>query len=260
MGKLMYSSSAELMTLAEIKMLPKPESQGPHHHPYPFFDYITDVKDAMELQGMMVMSEEYALQHDGQQLFGVLEVEVPGITDVEDKEWKLLVGIRGSHDRTVSRGLVIGSQIMVCDNLCFSGAISLRTKQTTHVEERIPDLIHEAVSQIPKLAKIQNSKLDQYKGVELRTPWKEKALVELFREGALSGNQLPIAIQELFNPSYEEHGEFDGTVYGLMQACTQALKPTGTAHNPATAADRSIKLSKHLDRLAGTESLDMEAS
>ena len=68
MGKLMYSDSAELITLAEIKMLPKPVSIGPHHHPYPFFDYITDVKDAMELEGMVIMNEEYVLQHEGQQL------------------------------------------------------------------------------------------------------------------------------------------------------------------------------------------------
>ena len=259
MGKLMYSKSAELMTLAQIKMLPKPEAQGPHHHPYPFFDYITDVKDAMELEGMVIVSEEYALQHEGQQLFGVLEVELPGEEKDEDPEWKLLIGVRGSHDQSISRGLVIGSQICVCDNLSFSGNISLKTKQTTYVEARMPDLIRAAVKEIPHLAVVQAAKFEHYKKAKLTEPWVELALVNMFRAGAFSGHQLSIAIRELDKPTYEEHNKYEGTVYGLMQACTQALKPTGDAHNPALAADRAIIVSRHMDMLAGTVDLEVEA-
>nr|MBS0019438.1 hypothetical protein [Gammaproteobacteria bacterium] len=49
-----------------------------------------------------------------------------------------MVGLRGSYDQTLPRGLAVGSRVFVCDNLAFSGEVTIKTKQTTFIGQRLP--------------------------------------------------------------------------------------------------------------------------
>ena len=111
MGQLLYSTANT--THAEIAQLATPPAMGRFHHPYSFDSYISDIKQGLEVNDLIVNDEEFEISPNGQQLFGALEVSVKTGQLITGEEWKLLVGLRGSHDQSIPRGLTLGSQVMV---------------------------------------------------------------------------------------------------------------------------------------------------
>jgi hypothetical protein len=52
-----------------------------------------------------------------------------------------VVGIRNSHDKAFAAGIIAGAQVLVCDNLCFSGEILLARKHTGHIHYDLPVMV-----------------------------------------------------------------------------------------------------------------------
>ena len=253
MSNLLYSTAN--INHNELNLLPIPEALGNRHHPYGFGKYVTDIKDAVDMQGLVVVNEEFEVSPNGNQLFGALEVAIQEGELITAKDWKLLIGLRGSHDQSIQRGLSLGSQVMVCSNLCFSGSIgSINTKQTTNIESRIPILLKHSLELVPELAHNQEAQYDKYKQFELNPRHGDAALIELFRRGAFSGAQLTRAVHEWDTPTYIEHTQFDAgtdtrSLWRLFNACTQSLKPTGNVNNSVLVAQRSKTISQFMDEI-----------
>lgn len=232
---LLYSQAN--ISRGELNLLPTPEALGRFHQPYGFGDYVDTVHESLDLLGLEVRGQEYEVTHDNNRLFGALEVGLKEGDLITSDEWKVLVGLRGSHDQSVQRGLVIGSQILVCSNLCFSGNIAnIATKQTTNIGSRLPRLIRNAVDQIPELAHLEQQRFDSYKALEVKPRVGDAGLVELYRRGAFTNAQLARAIHEWEEPAFEEHTHADpGAVvrsgWRLFNAATEALKPATASSN-----------------------------
>ena len=237
---LLYSQAN--ITRNELNLLPTPESLGRFHQPLGFGEYVDNVHESLDLLGLEVRNEEYEVVHDNNRLFGALEVGLKEGDLITSDEWKVLVGLRGSHDQSVPRGLVIGSQILVCSNLCFSGNIAnISTKQTTNIRTRLPNLIRNAVDHIPELAHLEEQRFDAYKTWELKPRVGDAGLVELYRRGAFTNAQLARAINEWETPTYEEHTHADPGAttrsgWRLFNAATEALKPATASSNSDTNA------------------------
>jgi len=255
MGQLLYSN--ENITRNEIDLLPVPQALGRFHHPYSFGQYIDDIENALDLNGLVIANQEFELAGEGQRLFGALEVQAKDGELITADDWKLLVGLRGSHDQSVQRGLALGSQVLVCSNLCFSGSIgTVNTKQTTNIESRIPALLRQSLDLVPELAYQQERTFDAYKEFEVKPRIGDAFLVEAHRRGALSAAQLGRAIHEWDQPAYEEHAQYDAgtgtrSAWRLLNASTEALKPTGSQHNPVLVQQRSEIVSSFLDEVVG---------
>ena len=232
MSHLMYNPSNEVRhTLASLATLETPPARGTHHHPYSFHDYASTVIEAIPQAGLIVQDAEFAVSNNGDRMFGLVQLK----TERDDLTWN--IGLRGSHDQRISRGLVAGESIMVCSNLMFSGSIALRTKQTTNIEKRIGGLVIDAVQQMPHYFEEEETMIDRLKDTVIRDAWANAALVEVYKNGGLSSSQLGTAIDEWNEPSFD-HGA-DLNAWRLEQACTQALKPTGNNVNMGLVADRS---------------------
>jgi hypothetical protein len=249
----MYNPSNEdLMNRTDLHLLPTPPKLGRFHQPYAFGDYVDHVTKALNDMGVTVAQEEYAVSKDNMKMFGSMEIRPMEGELIKATDWKLLVGIRGSHDQSIARGLVLGSQVMVCSNLCFHGNLGhLRTKQTTNIEGRIRTLIRQSVHHIPAMAERQDAVFDMYKEKRLSMYRAEAALVEMFRRGGLSGNQLAVAVSEWDKPTYEEHAENKGSAWQLFNAATQALKPTGQNVNMNLVSQRSEIVSNVVNEFVG---------
>ena len=232
---LLYSQ--ENINRNELNLLPTPEALGRFHQPLGFGEYVDDVYESLDLLGLEVRNEEFEVTHDNNRLFGALEVGLKEGDLITSEEWKVLVGLRGSHDQSVQRGLVIGSQILVCSNLCFSGNIAnINTKQTTNIRSRLPSLIRNAVEYIPELAHLEEQRFDAYKHLELKPRVGDAGLVELYRRGAFTNAQLARAINEWEEPSYDAHtfadaGAVTRSGWRLFNAATEALKPATESSN-----------------------------
>jgi hypothetical protein len=154
---LLYSTHEDRpVSRSQLAMIPTPPPRGPRHRPYPFGSYVEDVHEALDRVGITVAEEEYAVTKDHQRMFGMMEIEASNPLEGElitADEWRLELGLRGSHDQRTGRGLVLGDKVMVCSNLQFFGSLAdFSTKQTTNISSRLPGLIRDAVLRIPQMA------------------------------------------------------------------------------------------------------------
>jgi hypothetical protein len=244
---LLYNPSDEaLLTLPEIMQLPIPESRGRFHRPFSFGDYLSSIFQSLEKHHVTHNHSEFAVSKDGNRLFGLIEVR----SDVSET-WTTNIGVRASHDQSVSRGMVFGSRVLVCSNLCFHGELGeVRTKQTVHMDTRIDTLVDRSIEKLAPAIEFRADKFDRYQRMETTPSQGDNHLVNLYRHGAFSPSQLGKALNEWDEPSYEQHGLFGTSVWQLFNAATEALKPTGQNVNMELVRERSELVSNYMDRLA----------
>ena len=250
---LMYSTANDKpVTLNQLNMVPTPAPRGRFHRPYGFGEYAQEVHHALDRAGIEVRGEEYVVTKDGGSMFGLMEIGAKPLEGelIMAKEWDVTLGLRGSHDQRIGRGLVLGTRTIVCSNLQFSGNIAnFSTRQTTNIAARLPGLIYDAVQQIPQMAERQEKVFEAYHEKQLAPRAGDAALVEIYRRNGLSSAQLGRAVNEWHEPTFEEHAEDGYTAWRLMNSVTQSLKPTGANSNHHTIAQRSEITSKFLDEV-----------
>jgi hypothetical protein len=249
MTALMYSAQDTLITAAELAAVPTPAPLGAFHQPVGFGDYLELIKHRLVRAGIAVSQEEYVLDATGQTFFGCMGLDLEGF---RNEEMTITLGVRGSHNQKVPRGITIGNRVIVCSNLCFSGDIgTMSTKQTTNVWNRLPGLVDGAVARIPQLAQREEDRMDAYKMYALKPRVGDAALVEMTRQGALTSGQLGRAIQEWDRPSFEEHTDSGFSAWRLLNAVTEVQKPTGANVNMDTVRERTSRAVTFLDEVVG---------
>jgi hypothetical protein len=260
MALLLHCGAAHV-THDELAHLPVPDARGSRHAVRPFVDDVDIVLDQFQNIGARVEDTAYGvLTRDGMpaRFFGLIELQLPNVAGSDD--FGLMVGLRGIYDQTLPRGLAVGSRVFVCDNLAFSGEVTIKTKQTTYIGQRLPRLIAQAVDRIPALALAQSAKFDAYRNTTIGQRAGDAMLVELVRRGALAPSQLGVAIAQWDTPSHQEHADLGWSVWRLHNAITQAIKPA----NPERAAvpmtwQRTQVMTRYLDETLGVNPLPMAA-
>ena len=249
-------AGAQHITRADLALLPTPEPLGRHHVIRPVIADVEIIADCLDREGFMISDESFGVsydeKHDPAKFFGVLELRPKSLQGdvITAKEYALDIGIRGSYDQSLGRGMAIGSRVFVCDNLAFSGDITINTKQTTNIGDRIYGMLRDAVSQVAPLAALQDKRFELYHDFEMKPRTGDAALVEMVRLGVLNPSQVGKAIQEWDTPSHEEHAVDGFTVWRLQQAVTEAIKPSNPERPHVMAAwDRTTKMTQFLDKL-----------
>ena len=169
---------------------------------------------------------------------------------MEDQDWTFNIGIRGSHDGRISRGIAFGSNVLVCSNMCFHGDLGVfRTRQTLNVMDRLPSMIDGAIAKIPSMVKENLKRFDGYRTTKMTESDGNNALVHMHRGNILSANQLSTALNEWIEPSHDEHNEDGATLWRLFNAATEAIKPKEGQGNMVTLQNRSHEISNFADTL-----------
>jgi hypothetical protein len=130
-------------TLADLAAVAVPEPSE-SYVPVPYPRLIEEIKQHVPRFGLEVVREEYAPAREGRQMFGVLTC----LNGRPDQDYSLALGVRSSLDRSVAIGLTAGSRLWICDNLAFSGEVTVHRKHTVHVFRDLPDLIYRMLSQV----------------------------------------------------------------------------------------------------------------
>ena len=102
--------------------------------PIPHLALLQVVEKALLERGFTIIEQAHGLTHDQSRYFGLLQV----INNHPGHETHKVVGVRNSHDQTFSAGVVAGSQVLVCDNLCFAGEIQIARKHTPRIMQDLP--------------------------------------------------------------------------------------------------------------------------
>jgi len=252
MSTLLYNSATDNKVERDyLANLQTPAPLGSRHAPYPFHAFATDTVDAIENAGFTIEQEDYAITKDENRMFGLLNVSRPVqprphygddflLAALDKPKWNLLVALRGSHDQSISRGLAIGSRVMVCSNLCFHGDLgNWSSKQTTNIAHRIPEMVRDAVSGLGHAGQRLKVDFDRFNSTEITRDAGDNVLLDIFRSGGFSPSQLGRAVTDWDKCSVEEHTANGRNIWWLFNSATHALKPTGANINHADVERRS---------------------
>lgn len=218
---------------------PKPtESWCPIGHD----ELISSVIDTLGRGGLKVINEAHALWNEGNRYFGSFQME----NGTASKDYALVVGLRNSHDKSFPAGLACGAGVFVCDNLSFTGEVTLARRHTVNIRRDLPRLIQAAVGRLGSLKVKQEERIAAYKERNVTDVEAHDVLVRAVDAGCLPVTRLPSVLAQWRKP---EHVEFaPRTAWSLFNGFTGVYKQIGAA---MALAQRTVPLHGLFDQLAG---------
>jgi uncharacterized protein DUF932 len=219
-------------TKADVASVPVPEPTE-SYHPVPYGRFIEEVELHIPRFGLTVRSSHFALAREGGQMFGVLTCS----NGTPDRDYALAIGVRNSYDRSLAVGLTLGSRVFCCDNLAFSGEVTMHRKHTVNVFRDLPDLIYRMLSQVAAMRKRSDAEIGAMKARELQPTAAHHLMVEAIRSNVLPASRLPKVIEAWEEPVHEEFKP--RTAWSLFNAFTEVSK----ASPPRAQMEGSLRLS-----------------
>ena len=236
------SKLVERVQLNEVE-LPTPTRT---YSPYPHGDFIDLVEDELGQVNLRFGEQAYALNHEGAQMFGA--AEVLGLTPIAEGI-QTIIGFRGSHDKTLTRGLLQGKDVMICDNLEFNGDFVIQLKHTPrNMSSRLRHLVRHLVRGIQDRNDIERVRVGRYREAQVKDHVANHAIIQMLRKGVINTQRVEKVVQEYYEPSHAEHLNSNGdrTIWTLHNAATEALKGVGIS----TLPKRTIALTALMDEVS----------
>jgi hypothetical protein len=217
---------------ADLAAVPVP---GPteSYHPVPYGRFIEEVELHIPRFGLTVQSSAFALAREGGQMFGVLTC----VNGKPAADYTLAIGVRNSYDRSLAVGLTLGSRVFCCDNLAFSGEVTMRRKHTVNVFRDLPDLIYRMLYQVSSMRERTDGEIAAMKVRELQPAAAHHLMVEGIKANVLPASRLPKVIEAWEEPRYEEFTP--RTAWSLFNAFTEVQKGAP----PRAQMEGSLRLS-----------------
>lgn len=190
------------------------------HYPIPHIAFLEQAQDSLLDRGYEITEEHHALGKDGARYFGLLQIQ----NDRVAKDYSIVVGLRNSHDKVFSAGLVLGTRVFVCDNLSFSGEIKLQRSHTKYIWRDLPNLVARATGQLAEARINMDRRIEAYKETQLGEELADHLLVQMVRDRIVVPSKMGEVVKEWDTPSHEEFEEHGKSVWRMHNAATEVLK------------------------------------
>ena len=231
---------AEIATRDQLELVKTPEATNTWT-PIPHTVLIDQVKAALTTETIDVVAEQHALQGDGNNYFGILQVS----NRSRQEDFAYVVGLRNSHVQRYPAGLVVGSRVFVCDNLAFSGEITVTRKHTRYIMRDLQGLVVRAVGFLAERWMDQETRIEAYKGFALTTLRAHDLIIGALDARVITTTQVPRVLSEWREP---RHPEFqDRNAWSFFNAVTEVLKEV----SPFALPQRTQALHGLLDNKTG---------
>jgi len=204
-------------TKADLAAVPVPDPTE-SYHPVPYGRFIEEVELHVPRFGLTVQSSAFALAREGGQMFGVLTC----VNGKPAADYALAIGLRSSYDRSLALSCCSGSRTFVCDNLAFSGEVTMHRKHTVNVFRDLPDLIYRMLSQVSSMRERTDGEIAAMKVRELPPAHAHHLMVEAVKANVLPASRLPKVIEAWEEPKHEEFAP--RTAWSLFNAFTEVQK------------------------------------
>lgn len=178
------------------------------------------VEQTLSGAGLRVVDQTHALWRNGARYFGLLEVRNGENAD----DYGLTVGIRNSHDRRFSASLAIGTRVFVCDNLAFSGEVTLARKHTRFIVDDLPRVVAKSIAALTDQRYTQDARIAAYKSTELVDSQAHDLLIRAIDAKAIPVSAVPDVLTEWRAPRHQEFVDAGRTAWRLFNAFTEAYK------------------------------------
>lgn len=217
------------------------------HHPIAHHSFFELGLQTLHNQGYTINNPKHFLNREGAHYFSMMELYHPDMQTNGSNS--TLCALRNSHDKTFSASLAIGSRVFVCDNLAFSGDVTIARKHTTNIWVDLPEMFEFAVAKIASLQKKQEVRFAEYKRAPLDDATADYLIMESYRRGIINLKRIGKVDEEWRNPS-ADHG--DKSIWRYMNAVTAALRPAST-NQLIQLGDKTIKLNMLLDKFCDVD-------
>lgn len=221
MNSLMLHCGGHVRSRDEVFAVPlPPETES--YVPLPHESLVTRIEKQLAFEGVEIREEKLALAKDGQRLFGLMQVRLPGD---RDRDYGCILGLRNSYDKSCSAGLCIGATVFVCDNLSFHGShITFQRKHTANLLRDLSWIISETIAKLPLLFAAQTRSFEAYRGIELSDRQAHDLVIQFFDRGGLNSSDIVDVVREWRNPRHPAFEECGRTAWRLFNAATQTIK------------------------------------
>lgn len=210
-------AGAEVIKYEDLDLIPMPQ-QTDTYQPVSHFHLAKLIKTISQdlLHGYALRSENYGVAREGQRFFGALSFKNG------DTETGLSIGVRNSYDKSMTIGIVAGMSIFVCDNLAFSGDITILRKHSKNVwdemENQIVSTCYKAAHQYKNIA----NDVTQLKCIEMTNDQGFAELGKMFGHGLVGPRQAVALKNEWLKPRHEVWQARNA--WSLYNCATQVLK------------------------------------
>lgn len=251
MNGLMLHCGGQLKSRNEIFAVPAPPATATYA-PLPYESFILRIDKQLVVEGIQITEERLALAKNGQRLFGLLALAMPGFAAAD---YGCVLGLRTSYDRSFANGLCIGAAVFVCDNLSFRGEVTFERKHTAGMLRDLTWMISETVSTLPRRFAAQSETFEVYKQRGLSDKDAHDLSIRFWDAGALGALEIARLIKEWREPRHPEFAQAPKTVWRLFNAATEIIKGDLWRLPARTRAIHTI-----LDELCGIPSSEKETA
>ena len=131
-----------LVTKNDLRLLPQvPFTKT--WKPYPHFAVSDMTERVLSYQDIRIVNVKYELTKNQQNMFSVYFIEH------ELSNYRYMLGVRNSTDKSFSLGVCSGCTVVVCSNLCFDGSFKIvNIHNQTLTEERIYSMLLDATHEM----------------------------------------------------------------------------------------------------------------
>lgn len=232
MSKLIVHAGGWEAKRADLASVPVP-AETDTYMPIPHNRLLEELEVHIPRFGFKLTNERFALAREGNQMFGVLNIE----NGNNAKDWGLAVGFRNSYDHSFAVDVVMGHNVFICDNMAFSGEIGMNRKHTRNLFRDLPDQIYSMLHKALGLKKGIEEDIDRMKHRDLNTIDVDHYLIESLRKGVLPASSLPKVLAEWDEPKHEEF--HPRNAWSLFNAFTEVMK----TRSPQLQMENTLKLS-----------------
>ena len=187
-------------------------------NPIPHLELLDQVEQTLSRNGLHIGAYAYSLGHAGARFFGLLEVTRSEMA--ADYRWVL--GLRNSNDKSFPAGITAGASVLVCDNLSFSGEVKLAQKHTRFISRDLPFVVQRAIGRLLGLWERQDKRLDSYKSTPIADRDAHDLIVRAADLRVCPNALIPRVLREWRRPRHEAFAS--RSVWSLFNSFTEALK------------------------------------
>ena len=177
---------------------------------------VRTVRAALTSGGAVIASEEHALYNDGARYFGLLHIQG------NNGGGNVVVGVRNSHDKTFPAGHSLGNRVFVCDNLSFSGDVTVARKHTKNIGRDLDRLVFQAVARLSDLRERQQIRFDAYQDRQLGDMEAHDLVIRAMQARVIGTEAVAKVVHEWHEPQHEEFQARNA--WSLFNGFTEVLK------------------------------------
>ena len=205
------------VTRAELAQIASPPSTSTWT-PVKHSDLVDALHRELDMRGLRVRDEQYAVQRQGKQLFGTLDL------DWQDTgEYAAALGLRTGNDKSLSITLVAGLRVFVCSNLCYSGdVIALRRKHTSRLD--LPRELADGLDRYQAGVSQLQDGVEKLKQAEISVNRAKVMVYDIFRQQIVPVRLFRPITQTLYT-SLRDYGRNEWWVHNAFTTHIKTLQP-----------------------------------